>query len=176
MEQTSFIELVKTHFKYLIDEYGFVLTETRHSPEYFGNGLVRFQSSNANITIILDRGQVLIDIEPYLVMPNQSFDLRSVVMFLTPQINEPIYLFPNNKDVDESRKWQINRLAHLLRQYCAQVLEGKFSSWEELRQFRDKAAMETYRNITGRDPLHITSQKGAAIIQKELERRKRKDI
>lgn len=174
MEQISFIRLVEKHFEYLIDEYGFDIAETRHSPENFGNGLVRFQSSEVNITIILDRGQILIDLGPRSVAPNQCFDLRAVVMFLEPQITEPIYLFPDNTNGNESREWHITRLARLLRQYCAQILEGRFSNWEELRQFTNKAALETYRNITGRDPIRITSKKGIASIQEELERRRRK--
>ncbi len=64
MNQHSFIERVRTSFQYLIDDYGFSVKDERYDPQSFGNSLVEFRSKETAIRLVLDRGQVLIDLGP----------------------------------------------------------------------------------------------------------------
>lgn len=156
MTQYKFIEQTKRHFRYLIDDYSFSVVDEEYDPEAFGNSLVRFRSSTADVVLVLDRGQVLIDINPYPMMQDCQFGLPSVVKFLAPEVSEPAYIFPetweNYNDMIDS---QLERLARVLRQYCSSVLRGEFSDWEALSDSRKKEAEEGYRRFTGMDPIVI---------------------
>jgi hypothetical protein len=156
MPQYKFTEQAGTRFRYLIDDYGFSVVDERYDPEAFGNSLIRFRSSDVDIVVVLDRGQVLIDISPYPMAQDYRFGLPSVVEFLAPEAGEPAYVFPetweNYYDMIDS---QLERLARVLRQQCSSVLRGEFSDWEAMSDFRKKEAEEGYRSLTGRDPIEL---------------------
>ena len=173
MEKYVFAEQVKKHFHYLIDEYGFSVVDERYDAEAFGDSLVQFQSSTVDLSIILDRGQVLIDIGPHPESPDYRFGLVSVIEFLAPEADEPAYIFPETWDnYYDMIDWQVTRLARVLQQYCAPVLRGEFSQWKEMAERRRKEARDTYRALTGKDPIEITSKELAEKVQKEEERRR----
>ncbi|MBN2004447.1 MAG: hypothetical protein JXA21_13915 [Anaerolineae bacterium] len=174
MGREHFIKQIESDFEYLVNEYGFSVVETRYSPEYFDNMLVRFQSPEVDIVIVVDKGQVLINVVPYNALPKQSFDLRSVVEFLTPSINEPVYIFPSGRISDDSINQQIVRTSRILRQYCSSILRGDFSDWDGLQRIRDKMALEAYRSITGKNPLQITTPENVERIQEEVKRRQKR--
>ena len=154
MSQHEFTEQAKTHFHYLVDEYGFAVAEERQDPEAFGNGLVRFHSDDVDVIIVLDRGQVLIDFSPRGVVAGDQFGLPSVVSFLTSKAAEPVYVFPETwDDYDDVIEWHLERLARLLRQTCAPVLRGGFSDWKAIRDLRRSEAEEAYRSIAGEEPI-----------------------
>ncbi len=173
MEQYVFAEQVKERFRYLIDDHGFSVVDERYDPEAFGNSLVDFQSSNTVIRVLLDRGQVLIDIGPCPRSPDYWFGLASVVEFLAPEADEPAYIFPETWDSYYDKiDWQVVRLARVLRQYCAPVLRGEFSRWKEMAERRSKEAGDIYRALTGKDPIKITSEELGEKIRKEENRRR----
>jgi hypothetical protein len=158
MTQFTFTENVKKHFQYLIDDYGFSVVDEQLNSEAFGNSLIRFESSSTDIMIVLDRGQVIIDIGPYPATPNYQFSMASMMEFLTPEAEEPAYVFPETwENYDEMIEWQVRRLARVLRQYCSPVLLGRFSEWEELDQRIRKEAREAYRTLKGKDPIVVSS-------------------
>jgi len=174
MKQHAFAEQVKKHFHYLVDDYGFSVVDEKHDPEAFGNSLVDFQSSTAVIRVLLDRGQVLVDIRPSIEPPTFWFDLGSLVEFLAPEADEPVYVFPETWDnYYEMIEWQVARLARVLRQYCALVLRGEFSQWREIDKRRKKSAEEGYRALTGKDlPQAIDLKR----VQEEEERRQYRSL
>mgnify|MGYP000219498111 CR=1 FL=1 len=159
MTQYIFTEQAKQHFHYLIDDYGFSVVDERYEPEAFGNSLIQFRSSAIDIMVVLDRGQVLIDVSPYPRLSNYQFGLATVVKFLAPEANEPVYIFPETwEDYDDMIEWQLTRLARMLRQYCAPVLRGEFSDWETMNECRKKEAEEEYRRLIGKDPIRVASK------------------
>ena len=154
MSQHEFSEQAKIHFHYLIDEYGFAVTEERYDPEAFGNSLVRFHSRDVDVIIGLDRGQVLIDFSPHGVAAGDQFGLPSIVSFLASEAAEPTYVFPETWDnYDDMIEWQLARLARLLRQSCVPVLRGGFSDWKAIGDLRKSEAEEAYRSIAGKEPI-----------------------
>lgn len=159
MTQYSFTDRAKEHFSYLMDDYGYSVAEERYEPEAFGNSLVRFHSRMVDISIVLDRGQVLVDISPYLSQSNYQFGLPSLLDFLRPGTETSVYVFPETwEDYDDMVEQQLVRLAHTLREDGGQLLTGEFSDWEAVYQREKKRAEEGYRKLTGKDPIDLRSE------------------
>ena len=165
-----FTEKVKEHFRYLIDDYGFSIVNESYTTDS-GNGLVEFRSRSVHIRIVLDRGQVLIDIGPSPEVLDYWFDLSSVIEFLSPEAHEPAYIFPEKWDnYYEMIDWQVARLARVLRQYCVSVLTREFPDWRELLERNQKEAEEVYKTLTGK-----ASIKGSLKeFHEEIQRRRKK--
>jgi hypothetical protein len=144
MAPFRFAERVRQHFHYLVDDLGFSVMEESHDPEAFGNSLVRFRRHAVDVLVVLDRGQVLVDIRPRRAgLSSSQFGLASLVRFLAPESEEPAYVFPESWDAyHEMVEWQLKRLARVLRQYCLPVLTGEFSGWEALDARRAQEARE----------------------------------
>lgn len=154
MTQYKFTENVKRFFSYLIDDYGFLVVGERYDPEVFGNSLVRFRASYVDILVVLDRGQVRIDINPYPMTQGYQFGLPSVVRFLAPEAGEPAYVFPETwQDYSGMINWQLERVACVLQQYCSSVLRGEFSDWKAISDLQKKEAEDGYRRLTGKEPI-----------------------
>lgn len=175
MSKVLFLQRVRKHFEYLVVEHGFSVVAERYDSEAFGNGVVQFQSSSVTITVTLDRGQVLIDVEPYPGIPAYRFDLNTVVEFLAPEAGIPVYVFPDKwDDYSEMVDWQTARLAGILKQYCIPILRGQFFKWEEMHRMRVESAAGKHKAITGVNPLRITSRKAKEALQEEMDRRRRR--
>jgi hypothetical protein len=171
MEKCVFVEQVKEHFHYLIDDYGFAVVSERFDPEAFGNSLVDFQSGNTAVRILLNRGQVTIDIGPYPRSPGYQFDLSSIIEFLVPDAKEPVYIFPETWDnYQDMMNWQVDRLASVVQRYCARVLRGEFSEWEEIAEVRSRKATSEYQALTGKSPVRIASEELGRAIREEEKR------
>lgn len=167
-----FIEPIKRRFSFLTNDYHFQVVEELYAPEAFGNSLVQFRSTNVEITVVLDRGQVQVDIAPYPNVPNYRFGLPTLVEYLAPESGETDYVYPGElTDYDEKIDWQINRLATLLEQYGRPVLTGEFSAWQEVNERRQRQALLAYRQLTGREPLNIESKQLGEKLQQEINRR-----
>jgi hypothetical protein len=175
MEQYVFTDQVKKYFHYLIEDYGFSVVEERDRYDAAGDSFIQFRSSAISITVALDRGQVLIDMEPYPGVPGYQFGLVSVIEFLAPDLDEPVYIFPEKPDNYYDRiDWQVMRLAGLLRQYCTPVLKSEFSKWKEMAEIRRKTVWDDYKRLTGKDPIEIESEELRKKILEEEDRRRNK--
>ena len=53
--------LLKKHFGYLVDEYGFSIIYKEDMPQYNGAFSVSYEKENVQIRIVRDRGQIFID-------------------------------------------------------------------------------------------------------------------
>ena len=170
MEQ--FVELVKKHFQYLLDDYGFSVVDERYEPQVFGNSLVQFHSSNMEIMIVLDRGHVSIDISPHPNPLGYQFGLSTILEYLVPEVERLAYDYSEAPDDYYSRIiWQITRFAPLLHEHCDKVLRGEFSDWKEMDERREKRALREYRALTGKDPIKIESEEFRDILQEEINHR-----
>ncbi len=177
MGECSFIELVKKHFGYLVEKYGFAVVAERYDPEIFGNGLVRFQSPSVIITVVLDRGQVLTDVQPYPEILGREFGLGTIIEFLAPEVSEPVYVFPDEwDDYWAMIEWQTARVACMLSRHCVSLLAGRFSEWEELNNIRKVQALNKYRALTGTNAVKITSRSAQEIVRKEMKKRHRGEV
>jgi len=172
MTESMFNEQVKKQFWYLIEDYGFSVVDERYNPEAFGNSLVDFQSNSIVMRVLLDRGEVTVDFRPRTGPSNSWYDLGSVVEFLAPEADEPIYIFPETwGNYQDMINWQVDRLAKVVQQYCARVLRGEFSGWEEIAETRNRKATSEYWALTGKSPVRIASEELGRAIRKEEEKR-----
>lgn len=129
----AFPDLVKYHFKYLIDEYEFSVT-TENEKE------VILYSARCHLRFFLERTQVFLDIRPPSIKNwSEAFDLGFVILFKDPQSKFEYILDPEfSRDPINSLNRQLARLAKLLRQYCGEMLRGDFSIQKELEGFIEK--------------------------------------
>lgn len=139
---TTPIELIKRHFQYLVDEYGFSIANEGYSPEVMGNAQVVLKSVSTVVKVIIDRSQVFLNIGELSWPEKDWFELSDVVQFFNPDLKE-IYDFSgglqNNQAYLDS---QIKRLALILRQYCEPLLRGNFSMEDEIRNIENKRVTE----------------------------------
>ena len=147
----GFAERVKIHFEYLIRDYGFQ-EEIRRVPEIFGDRVVDYQSDDVGVELLLDRGEVAVRIGPRSDSPEKWIDIRFLLPFVVPEIDEPVYVYPAEGDSCEAQvEWQIARLARLVRHYLTPVLRGEFTRWEEVVEYWRERGKAFYREQTGLD-------------------------
>jgi hypothetical protein len=134
MEQGLLSSLVRQHFRYLTDEYGFSITHDEYFPEHMGNADMVFMSPQIGIEIVLDRGQVLIDIGSVLQTRKEWFEFSDVIHFFASEI-EPVYIFPQDfANYQAAIESQVSRLAQLMRQYCEPLIRGDLSMQSGIRK------------------------------------------
>ncbi len=167
-----FIEPIKRQFSFLTSSYHFLVVEELCAPEAFGNSLVRYRSANVEITVVLDRGQVQVDIASIPNVSNYRFALPTLVEYLAPESGETDYVYPDElTDYYDKIDWQINRLATLLEQYGRPIFRGEFSAWHEVNERRQRQALLEYRKLTGKEPLNIESKQFGEKLHQEINRR-----
>jgi len=172
MTGSMFNERVKRQFRYLTENYGFSVVDERYNPEAFGNSLVDFQSGDIVMRVLLDRGQVMVDFCPCAGSSKSWYGLGSIVEFLAPEADEPIYIFPETwENYQDVINWQVDRLASVVQRYCARVLRGEFSEWEEIAETRSRKATSEYHALTGESPVRITSEELGRALRSEEEKR-----
>jgi hypothetical protein len=175
MSEYDFAKRAKSFFSYLIEEYGFSVATEMYDAEAFGNSLVEFRSDAVELRVVLDRGQVLIDMGPYPEVPGFRFGLPLVVDFLAPGALNSVYVFPEEwNDYYGMIDWQLDRLAQVLRQCCGSVLSGEFSQWKEMYESARTQAEDTYRATTGKNPIRIVSKEIQEQLLREVDRRRDK--
>ena len=143
----SFADLLKLHFKYLTDDYGFVVAHEIYSPMVMGNASVDFESSKTRIEIVLDRSQVLIALGPVSWPRHEWFEFSDVVRFFAPAV-DPIYVFPEDiPDHAAALEMQVSRLANPMRQHCDPVLRGDFSMCDGIKEVERKREAELHQDL-----------------------------
>lgn len=143
--------MVDRHFNYLTEKYGFSQEDQQYNAEAFGNAHIQLRSINLDLRISLDRGIVLVNFKPLSKFPDW-FDLQSTVEFLNSNIDEPVYIFPEDwSNYDNMVDKQMQRVSRVVKQYCEPVLSGQFSKWKKVEKLRMKKVKRDYKNITGKN-------------------------
>ena len=134
MESSLFSALVKKHFRYLVDEFGFTIAHESFYPETMGNAEAVFESALVGISIVCDRNQVLISLG-LLSQPRRDWlEFASVVRVFAPDV-VTVYVFPKDfSNLEAALESQVSRLAQIMRQHCGPVLIGDFSAPSRARQ------------------------------------------
>ena len=142
-----FIDLVEQYFHYLIDDYGFSVVAERYSPKYMGNAQVVYESSSVGISIVLDRGEVLINLGPRSRPRHDWFEFTDVVHYFAPNL-EPVYVFPQDQfphevmDPRVIQDFQVSRLAQIMHQHCEPILRGDLSMQTRIQELEGNRAAE----------------------------------
>jgi len=149
MKSKLFSDLVKEYFDFLVETYGFSIKHEEYRSEVMGNASVIFESLHIGINIVLDRGQVLINIGPSSLPRQDWFEFSDVVHFFAPEL-EPLYNFPRNfADYENELENQMSRFNQIMCKYCEPLLLGDFSMQEKIRQIGDKRVAEMKTQFNG---------------------------
>jgi hypothetical protein len=142
---TTSDSLIKQYFQYLIDTYGFFIDHEQYSPEIMGNTEIVYKSTQIGIRIIIDRGQVLVNIGNPSWPESDWFEFSDVVHYFSPEVKF-IYAFQDNvQDEQIDVEAQIKRVARMCNQYCGPILRGDFSMQEQIRKIEEKRVAEMLR-------------------------------
>jgi hypothetical protein len=138
----------------LIKDYGFSIARERYDPNMMGNAQVIFESTLIGIDIVLDRSQVLIAIGSLAKPRREWFEFSDVLHYFTPDLTA--YIFPNvPKDFpnyESSVDAQVSRLAKLMSQYCAPILNGDLSIANKVKEIESKRVSEMLESLQRRKP------------------------
>ena len=141
MTPNLFSDLVKQHFSYLLNDYGFAVADERYYPQAMGNAEVWLKSNLVGLRIVLDRGQVLVSLGPLSQPERDWFELYDVIRFFSPSLN--VYEFPEDfSDYKAALETQIKRLALVILHYCDPLLRSDFSMQEKIRDVETKQVEE----------------------------------
>lgn len=149
----DFAELVKQQFRFLIEQYGFSVVDEDKNPRIFGGRLVQFRSETTVVIVTDDQGSVTVDVGPVSEPRIAQYDLINIVSFLAPaekmssQINPPELARQPEKRI----RYQVEKFASLLKQYCDPFLRGDFSRWIDVGRFIVECSRANYKAITGRE-------------------------
>ena len=113
---TESLHQVGKSFDFLVREHGFVVAQEQYDAQHFGNILMLFKSPDHLLKIIIDRGEVYIEIAS-TETPGLYFDLAIVLEYLTKQ--EWLYDFTVDTDT------QLNTLAGILKPYSREIFQDQ---------------------------------------------------
>jgi hypothetical protein len=135
-------ELIKKHFNYLINDYGFSIDREEHSTEQMGNAYIVYVSRAIAIMIVVDRSQVLLNLGEPSWPEREWFEFTDVVSFFNSSITE-VYNF-SESPIDHRAyvEKQVQYLAYILRVNCEPLLRGDFSMQNQIREIEQKRVLE----------------------------------
>jgi hypothetical protein len=135
--------MIKRYFEYLMDEYGFLVDRERNYPEAMGNADIVFKSRLTAIKVVVDRGQVLINIGKVTWPEREWFEFSDVVHYFNPSMKE-VYDFSEGPLNNQTAviETQAKRLSLILRQYCEPMLIGDFTMQDQIKEVEKKRVAE----------------------------------
>ena len=140
MQSSNFELAVQSHLHFLIDEFGFSITEARID-QAMGNAVVIFAKNKTRIEVARDRDQVLVSFGDDELDQWKWVEFAEAVKFLSGK-SEPVYLFATISD-PLSDDAQVSHLSALLRKYCEQLLSGDMSIIELREAIHTRRSQET---------------------------------
>jgi hypothetical protein len=163
MEQQIFVDMIKNHFRFLFEEYGFSLVYSEPHPTY-ANQHVVLQSGDCKINMYIDRGWFAIEGGSKgaqikftmdwlnLDSPNIWYDLSVVLPFLTQSSNQTRFEYiqpPDGPGYHEEKnvESEMSRISVIIRPYLGEIIaffqEDTFRKRQkELNEFIRKSAEE----------------------------------
>jgi hypothetical protein len=133
MNENAFTKEVRKEFAFLFDDYDFQIDKESSEPARMGNAGVVLVSSNVLMSIVKDRGQVLINIGEVSKPREEWFEFADVIRFFSADENLDVYQFRTNPyDVPPIDR-QLSRLAWLAREYCSPIFRGDFSMKDSIK-------------------------------------------
>lgn len=167
MEINLFTELVKKHFDFLLKQYGFSIVHEDYYPDIMGNSWIVFTSHGTGISIVLDKGQVLMNVGPSSLSREKWYEFSDIISFFAPD-QKPVYVFPDGfSEYKDALENQVSRLARLMEEYCRPILQGDFSMQNQIKEIENKRVskmLEHFNKLSknsrfGRSPQKPSSNK-----------------
>lgn len=150
MSENSFSQLVQKAFAFLLEDYGFQIVRESYEPQLMGNAAVVLASPTVIVTIVKDRGQVLINMGEAPIAAEERLEFADIVRFFASDKNLDVYQFgPNPYDVPSAED-QVSRLAWLSREYCTPILRGDFSMRDAIKGLEKERLAELLKKSAKR--------------------------
>ena len=162
MTQEPFYHKVKRHFQGLVERHKLSVVHEDRYPESYGNSIVVLESDHCRIRVLLERGQVFLEVGPVSApvdwltsAPDLWFDLTMLTSFVCSGADRWEYALPEDGFTDEFTESELRRLASILERYYSQICE-LFSDevfdqkQEELVQFEKLQAANTWGGFVAR--------------------------
>jgi hypothetical protein len=112
----AILRQVRESFDFLVQEYGFAVTQEVYDAQNFGNVLMRFESPDQVVKITIDRGQVFVEIGA-TAAPAATYDLAVILRYLTRQ--EWSY------DFEAATSTQLAALARVLKSHAREIFQAQ---------------------------------------------------
>ncbi len=141
MQTGSYNELVKKHFRFLVDDYGFTLVRDEYDPEAFGNSLVEYRLPTTIVMVSRDRDWIRVGVGSISDPRHRLYSLESLIEFFAPEAPKGIDTY----QPEASDDFQLSNLACILQDYGGPVLRGEFTKWKELEEYVHKEVEEFMR-------------------------------
>ncbi len=139
MKETQ-LDKIKSHLRFLVDQYNFDLVGEQYSPEVMGNAFVKYLASTVGILVICDRHQVLTQIGLKSWPENEWFHLDDIVRFFYPNFEEANNF---NKSIEE----QLIYITSLFQGVCKPLILGDFSMQDQIREVERQRVKKMLRGF-----------------------------
>lgn len=137
-------ELIRYHFKFLEDDYGFAFSREE-------NWKYSFQTTKVDVSILIEhRINPVVEIQPINesasnllknnVLPNR-YGVIAISMCLDPALKYKIEKI-SEKSAHVHIPIEIKKRADLLKRYCSNILKGDFSCWSQISLCLSKRGRE----------------------------------
>jgi hypothetical protein len=147
-----YVNLIKQHFQFLIDEFGFAIIKESYDPGLNSvSGVVTYQSRSVNIEIEVDRAELLLKIGGRKSDRAKWFDFEDVMQIFAPEVEDVYRRSGAVQTLKDSvaASARIRYVALLLRQYCQPLLAGDFVMLPEIKDTENlRAKKDTGRSST----------------------------
>jgi hypothetical protein len=121
----------------LIQNYDYWVEENRKLPSEVRKYLIILASSKTGIEIVLERGsQILVQIGQISKPRDDWFEFTDVISYFSPGTSP--YEFSDHPEFQVRVETQIQRLSHLILDYCKPILLGDFSMQGKIKELGDK--------------------------------------
>jgi hypothetical protein len=141
---SEFEMLIKKHYKFLIDDFGFTLNK-------LGDWSFSLETKNAMVSFLVEHASLLsVALVPIgeeaarllrqNILPN-GISVIVISMCLDPTLQYKIQRL-NNKNIDNNIPIEMERRAELLKKYCNKMLNGDFSDWGAIENCMSSRAYE----------------------------------
>ena len=149
MEKNVFFEAVEREFDFLLTEYDYHIFQETYVSEQMGNASVVFISNLTIISIVLDRGQVLMEIGERSKPSKDRFEITDVLRYFSSDEKMDVYQFSKKNPYDVPPvENQVLKLALLIRRYCDQILRGDFTMEEQINKLKKGRISKLVENLT----------------------------
>lgn len=142
-------EMIVEYFHYLVEDFGFSITQQEYDPITMGNAVVVFASNTIGIEVVIDRDQALISVGDIADRRYVWFEFFDVVNYYTHEKCKS-YIFPEktpDNTWDELVDAQLKRLSVILKEDCLPLLEGATLNKPEIQKIQNSRAAELRRKF-----------------------------
>ncbi len=166
MTDQEFFEKAEKHFRFLITQYGFIVTE-RIKAEHFDNRWIAFSSRECIVAVFVDRGDVNLKMclaslanDPSDKEGKHWWDLEAIIGFLTESTESEILasldIIPEKPVPYELKiEGQLADLAERMQPYCPPILslfesDSYYENLKGLEAFRKKRSDLLWEKLRSR--------------------------